>query len=204
MFKALCMVLIVAAIGQSGSGKTVTIEYLVNQFSVEGYRVGVIKHVHHRGFTIDTEGKNTWRYAQAGAKVVVAASPDEVAIIRKTSFSEVESLDKIIEVLGKTDSSLDILFIEGYRDLVANRADVLKIVTAKDVIDLQKVLDIPVDSVLAVSGLIAKNLKGSFIQKYPIIKIPEEGKTLVDLIKHQMYIMESKSETAVEGLKRGK
>ncbi|MCL2691194.1 MAG: molybdopterin-guanine dinucleotide biosynthesis protein B [Candidatus Bathyarchaeota archaeon] len=184
------MVLIVAAVGRSGSGKTVTIEYLVRQLSVEGFKVGVVKHVHHRGFTIDTEGKNTWRYAQAGAKVVVAISPDEVAIIRKVS-PEVESLDNIIEVLER-DDSLDIIFIEGYHDLVAHRGDMLKIVTAIDVVCLQEVLEGMVEPVLAVSGLIAKKSDCSFIQKYPVIKIPEEGKTLVDLIKQHMMIKMSK------------
>jgi len=184
------MVLIVAAVGRSGSGKTVIIEYLVRQLSVEGFKVGVVKHVHHRGFTIDTEGKNTWRYAQAGAKVVVAISPDEVAIIRKVS-PEVESLDNIIEVLER-DDSLDIIFIEGYHDLVAHRGDMLKIVTAIDVVCLQEVLEGMVEPVLAVSGLIAKKSDCSFIQKYPVIKIPEEGKTLVDLIKQHMKIKMSK------------
>jgi len=193
------MVLIIAAVGRSGSGKTVTIEYLVKQLSVEGFKVGVIKHIHHRGFTIDTEGKNTWRYAQAGAKVIVAISPDEVAIIRKTP-SEIESLDKIITVLEKKDS-LDILFIEGYHDLVANRGDILKIVTAIDVVCLQEIIEKLGEPVLAVSGLIAKNLERSFIQKYPIIKIPEEGKTLVNLIKH--YMMMSKSGKGFEVFKKG-
>ncbi|MCL2360168.1 MAG: molybdopterin-guanine dinucleotide biosynthesis protein B, partial [Candidatus Bathyarchaeota archaeon] len=109
------MVLIVAAVGRSGSGKTVTIEYLIRHFSVEGYNVGAIKHVHHRGFTIDTEGKNTWRYAKAGAKVIAAISPNEVAIIKKVS-QDTDNLEKIIEVLKK--ESLDILFIEGYHNLI--------------------------------------------------------------------------------------
>ena len=58
------MVLVVAAVGMSGSGKTVTLEYLIGKLSAEGYKIGSIKHVHHKGFTIDTEGTNTWRYAK--------------------------------------------------------------------------------------------------------------------------------------------
>jgi molybdopterin-guanine dinucleotide biosynthesis protein MobB len=186
------MVLIVAAVGQSGSGKTVTIEYLIRQFSAEGYKVGAIKHVHHRGFTIDTEGKNTWRYAQAGAKVVVAMSPDEVAVIKKTS-QETDNLEQIIESLEK--ESLDILFIEGCRDIVSKRGDMLKILTDKeDGACLQELLEKTVEPILAVSGLIAINPeKKSKTQRYPFIRIPDEGKQLVDLIK-QYQMVKSKKE----------
>lgn len=177
------MVVIVAVVGRSGSGKTVTIEYLIGQFSVEGYRVGAIKHVHHSGFTIDTEGKNTWRYAQAGAKVVVAVSPNEVAIIKKT-LQEAD-VSHIVETL-KNEESLDIIFIEGHHKLIAKRSDVLKILTTKDTDSLQEILNETVEPILSVSGLIAKNSKLSSIQKYPIIKIPEEGQTLVELIKQQL------------------
>ena len=178
------MVLIVAVVGKSGSGKTVTIEYLIRQLSVEGYKIGAIKHVHHKGFTVDTEGKNTWRYTQAGAKMVAAISPNEVAIIKKTQ--QETNINQIIETLEK--EVLDIIFIEGYHALIAKRSNVLKILTAKDTACLQEILDGTVEPILAVSGLIAKNSKLSSIQKYPVIKIPEEGKNLVKLIKQQLSI----------------
>ena len=73
----------VAAVGVSGSGKTVTLEYLISRLSAEGYKIGSIKHVHHQGFTMDKEGTNTWRYAKAGAKVIVAISPEEIDVIKK-------------------------------------------------------------------------------------------------------------------------
>jgi len=190
------MVLVVAALGQSGSGKTVTLEYLVRCFSSEGYRVGVVKHVHHRGFTIDTEGKNTWRYAQAGAKVIAAVSPDEVAIIKKT-LQETEGISQVLDALR--GEGLDVIFIEGYHGLIANRVDVLKILTAKDVKLLEEMLmEGIVEPVLAVSGLVAKNYEGSYIGKYPVVKIPEEGQILVDLIKQQLKFEKEKEAPACE------
>ncbi len=93
-------VLVIAAVGTSGSGKTTTIEYLINRFSEEGYSVGAVKHIHHRGFSIDKEGTNTWRYAQAGAKVVVAVSPEEIDIIKRTE-RELKDLDQILFLLEK-------------------------------------------------------------------------------------------------------
>ena len=37
------MVVVIAAVGISGSGKTTTLEYLIAHLSSEGYKVGAIK-----------------------------------------------------------------------------------------------------------------------------------------------------------------
>ena len=131
-------VLVVAAVGRSGSGKTVTLEYLIGKLSAEGYQIGSIKHVHHKGFTMDKEGTNTWRYAKAGAKVIVAVSPEEVAIIKKTELA-LEDLDQMTALLK--DEKLDIIFVEGFHSLIAKRKDVAKIITAKDQFGLSQTLE---------------------------------------------------------------
>jgi molybdopterin-guanine dinucleotide biosynthesis adapter protein len=176
------MVLIVAAVGASGSGKTVTLEYLISQFNTQGYSVGAIKHVHHKGFTMDTPGKNTYRFSQAGSKVVVAIAPEEVAIIKKTN-QELNDLDQIIGLLEK--EKLDIIFIEGLHGLIAKKAEILKIVTAKDTSGLEETLKGTNEPILAVSGLVAENTEASTLRNLPVIKIPEDGKKLVELIKKQ-------------------
>ncbi|XHH09416.1 MAG: molybdopterin-guanine dinucleotide biosynthesis protein B [Candidatus Bathyarchaeia archaeon] len=177
------MVLIVAAVGRSGSGKTFTLEYLTAQLSKQGYKIGTIKHVHHLGFTIDTKGTNTWRYAQAGAKVVAAISPEEVSVIKRTKL-ELNSLDQVIAVIEQ--EPLDIIFIEGFHALIAKRADVSKIITAKDTETLQETLQRNVEPILAVSGVISKNTDAALIQGVPVIRIPEEGERLVELVKQQL------------------
>ncbi len=177
------MVLIVATVGRSGSGKTFTIEYLVNQLSREGYKIGAIKHVHHMGFTIDTKGTNTWRYAQAGAKVVAAISPEEVSVIKRTEL-KLNSLDQVLTVIEK--EPLDIIFIEGFHGLIAKRADVSKIIAAKDPETLQETLRENVEPILAVTGVISKNTEATTIQGLPVIRVPEEGERLVELVKQQL------------------
>lgn len=174
------MVLIVAAVGVSGSGKTVTLEYLVGKLSAEGYKIGSIKHVHHKGFTMDKEGTNTWRYAKAGAKVIVAISPEEVDIIRKTEMP-LESLNQITAILEQ--EKLDIVFIEGFHRLIAKRADVPKIITAKDQAGLEQTLEGTVEPIIAIAGIVAKNLDTTAFRNIPIIQVPEDGKKLVDLVK---------------------
>jgi molybdopterin-guanine dinucleotide biosynthesis protein MobB len=92
------MVVVIAAVGISGSGKTTTLEYLISHLSSEGYKVGAIKHIHRENFTIDKEGTNTWRFSKAGSKITVAISPEEIAIIEKTNNS-LNDLDKVIKFL---------------------------------------------------------------------------------------------------------
>ena len=174
------MVLVVAAVGVSGSGKTVTLEYLVSHLSSEGYKVGSIKHVHHEGFTMDKEGTNTWRYAKAGAKVIVAISPEEIDIIRKTRM-ELKDLDHIIALLQNEE--LDVVFIEGFHSLIAKRQDVPKIVTAKDLRGLEQTLKGTVEPIIAIAGVVAKSASSSTYQNIPFIKVPEDGQKLLDLIK---------------------
>ena len=176
-------VLIVAAIGVSGSGKTTTIEYLVSQLSIQGYKIGTIKHVHHNGFTIDKEGTNTWRYAKAGSKVIMAVSPEEIDIIRKTD-SEIKDLDKIFGFIENED--LDIIFVEGFHSLIAKRIDVQKIITAKDQAGLESTLERTNEPIIAISGVFVKNLSNTTYRNLPLIRIPENGKELLELIKKQL------------------
>jgi molybdopterin-guanine dinucleotide biosynthesis protein B len=177
------MVLVVAAVGVSGSGKTITLEYLVSKLSAEGYKIGSIKHVHHKGFTMDKEGTNTWRYAKAGAKVIVAISPEEIDIIRKTEMA-LKDLDNIIALLAA--ENLDIVFIEGFHSLIAKRQDVPKIITAKDQDGLEQTLDGTVQPIIAIAGIVSQNTGKTAYKGIPIIRVPEEGQKLVDLIKEQI------------------
>lgn len=65
------MPVVIPVVGGKKSGKTSTIELLVKELAHRGYRVAVAKHIPEPDFTIDTDGKDTWRFGQAGAKIVV-------------------------------------------------------------------------------------------------------------------------------------
>lgn len=175
--------MVIAAVGVSGSGKTVTLEYLISRLSSEGYNIGSIKHVHHKGFTMDKEGTNTWRYAKAGSKVIVAISPEEIDIIKKTQMA-LNDLDPIIALLEK--EKLDIVFIEGFHSLIAKRPDVPKIITAKDEDDLQRTLVGTMPPILAAAGLVAVNTSKKNWNEIPFIKVPQEGEKLIQLVKAEL------------------
>lgn len=181
--EAKATVLIVASVGISGSGKTTALEYLISHFSGEGYSVGAVKHIHHENFSIDKEGTNTWRYAQAGAKVIVGISPHEIDIIKKTE-RELKDLDRILALLQ--NERLDIIFIEGFSTLISKRQDIFKVVTAKEKDDLDRTLQTTSGPILAITGLYAKNTSETSYGEIPLVKLPLEGLKLICLLKKEL------------------
>jgi molybdopterin-guanine dinucleotide biosynthesis protein B len=188
------LVLVVAAVGTSGSGKTTTLEYLIQHLSAEGYRIGSIKHVHHEGFTMDREGTNTWRYAKAGAKVIVAISPEEIAVIKKTPG--LNDLDQIVSLLEK--EQLDIIFVEGFHRLVAKRTDIPKIITAEDAANLKRTLEGTVEPIFAITGVISQKKPEISGLKIPMIDLNTEGVKLLQLIER--YLKNKKNQPHLSNL----
>jgi len=170
-------------VGKSGSGKTTTLEYLVSNLASEGYRIGAIKRIYHKGFKVDKEGTNTWRYSKAGAKIITAVSAEEIVIIKKKE-AVLNDLEQVIGLLG--NEQLDVIVVEGFRGLVERRKDVLKIVTAKDTASLKEVLEGTIQPIIAVTGLIGKQ-KPKIKLEIPVINIlDEEGKQLLKLVKEHL------------------
>ena len=98
---------IISIVGNSDSGKTTLIEKLIPELRKRGYRVGTVKHASH-GFEIDRRGKDSWRHHQAGAEIVVVASPQQIAMVKNDAC---ESLDG----LGKYFEGVDLVLAEGFK-----------------------------------------------------------------------------------------
>jgi molybdopterin-guanine dinucleotide biosynthesis protein B len=136
----------VAVMGSKNAGKTTVAEFLVERFVRDGLRVAAVKHIHHE-FTIDTQGKDTWRLSKKGANIVASISPNEMAVMfyRFTGWnSSFETLKKILE--GK----VDVLVAEGFHMLLGMDEDVYKILTVKAVGELDEFLPRVKQPVLAV------------------------------------------------------
>jgi molybdopterin-guanine dinucleotide biosynthesis protein B len=104
-----------------------------------GLKIGVIKH-HPHGFEIDTPGKDSWRYAQAGSDMVVLSSPERLALISRQE--QEMALDAVV---GTYLQDMDLVITEGYKtgpkkkievsrrgrsqDLVSPAQDLIAIVT---------------------------------------------------------------------------
>lgn len=98
---------VVAVVGPAGSGKTPLIEQLVAELKRRGLSVAVIKHC-SRGFSLDQQGKDSWRFKEAGADGVGLVSPEETAIIQR-QLSKADDLQLAASYFKNTD----MILIEG-------------------------------------------------------------------------------------------
>ena len=79
---------VITVTGWSNSGKTTFVTRVVGLLTDMGVRVGVIKHHGHKTGGVDVEGKDSWKYAQAGANPVVLSASDQYAIFVSTPQGE--------------------------------------------------------------------------------------------------------------------
>jgi len=165
---------VIAVVGSKSSGKTTTIEVLTRELTKRGYKVAAVKHVPERNFTIDAEGKDTWRFAQSGAKTVVSVASNEIATIEKgdtASFS-------LKEILQKCEGNA-IVFLEGFRKLVGKNPDIPKIVavkTAEEAIEATKTFK-PIISFTGSFSTETLNLKAPYVD---VFKNPEKIVEMVE------------------------
>jgi molybdopterin-guanine dinucleotide biosynthesis protein MobB len=90
----------------SGTGKTTLIEKLIAELRSRGLRVAVIKHDAHE-FEIDREGKDSWRFTQAGAEITAVVSATKAAIMENRPIGLDDLFGKITDV--------DLIITEGFK-----------------------------------------------------------------------------------------
>ena len=100
--------------GHSNSGKTTVIEGLVRTYRRRGLTVAVIKHTAHRGFELDVEGSDSWRYGKAGANAVGLLSDGKAAVLVNRIPGRCKSIGLIVELV-KNAVLPDIVFLEGFK-----------------------------------------------------------------------------------------
>jgi molybdopterin-guanine dinucleotide biosynthesis protein MobB len=101
---------VVSIVAKSGTGKTTLLEKLISELKSRGYRVGAVKHDAH-SFSIDHEGKDSWRLTQAGADIMLITSPEKIAMVKRNPGPE-PGLAEIIETYC---TDLDIVLTEGFK-----------------------------------------------------------------------------------------
>ncbi len=99
---------IIRFIGRSGSGKTTLLTKVVRMLVDEGRRVAVLKHAHHR-VDLDRQGKDSFRFADAGATVVTVVSPEKVA-----SFEAPAREPGLLELAARVGDRVDVILAEGF------------------------------------------------------------------------------------------
>lgn len=111
---------VIVITGKSDSGKTTLIEQLIPFLAKQGLQVGVIKHC-HCDFEIDHKGKDTQRYAEAGAGGVLICSPEKSAFIERN-----ESEPSLGRLLKRYFDGYDLVLVEGYRASIYPKVQVCR------------------------------------------------------------------------------
>ncbi|MCL1861697.1 MAG: molybdopterin-guanine dinucleotide biosynthesis protein B [Proteobacteria bacterium] len=107
-------------VGHSNSGKTTLIERLIPELARRGIRVATIKHAHHK-VQLDTEGKDSWRYKNAGAALSMLVTTNALQLVAD-AIEEREPVQLARRFLGEAD----IVLAEGFSHVPGPKIEVLR------------------------------------------------------------------------------
>jgi formylmethanofuran dehydrogenase subunit E len=158
---------LITVIGRSKYGKQALVENLIRELTHQGLRIAAVKRHYHKGFEIDHEGKDSWRYAQAGSQQVVIAAPDKLATYK--NLEQEVSLDEIAAGIRDADlilvdgylssnkPSIEVVLAENGTDLIGSREQVMAVAS-----EVALEMEAPVfklDDIHGISGFILAYLK---------------------------------------------
>ena len=172
---------IVAVVGSSNSGKTTAVEALIRGLTKRGYTVASAKHIPEPEFTIDTEGKDTWRHSKAGASTVLSVAPNELTTIKKVDTTNY-SLEQVI---AEFPDEIDIIILEGFKHLVGQNMTIPKIVANKTVNEITAALE-RYKNILA---FISPIPNGKVETEIPFIDALKETEKLVELVNNKVAVL---------------
>lgn len=135
----------------------------MRELTRRGYRVGTAKHIRERGFTIDRPGKDTWKHAKAGAKLVASVAPGELATIEKRSAK--------LEEIARGLHGLDFIVVEGWREFKG----IARIAVCRNASEIRKLVD---EFTIACVGVGKRGLP-----KFNL----NESKRLTDLVERKAF-----------------
>ncbi len=166
----------IAIVGSKSSGKTTAIEALTKDLTRRGYKIAVVKHIPEPDFTIDTAGKDTWRFAQSGAETIISVASNEIAVIEKVKAKDFS----LKEILQKCKGH-DIVFLEGFKKFVSKKKDIHKIVvvgSAKEASEAAKNFK----PILAFTGPYSTEKLNLKIPYVDVLKNPEKIADIVEKV----------------------
>lgn len=118
---------VITVTGWSNSGKTTFFTKVVEVLTRAGHSVGVIKHHGHKATTVDQEGKDTWKYEQAGANPVVLSSALQYAVFRSSPAGE-PTRDELVAQIA---SEVEFVVVEGFRADAEGAVELSRMATGK-------------------------------------------------------------------------
>ena len=108
-------------VGHSGSGKTSFVEKLLPELVSRGLNVATIKHAHHK-VHLDQEGKDSWRYKNAGASMSMLVTTDALQLVADVSASERDPQQLARRFLGEAD----LVLAEGFSMTPGKKIEILR------------------------------------------------------------------------------
>jgi molybdopterin-guanine dinucleotide biosynthesis protein B len=167
-----------AIIGSSGSGKTTFLVKLIELLTEKGVNVAAVKHMHHR-FTVNPQGKDTWKFVQAGATLVGAITPENIVLMKK---KQVElTLQNIVNMFQ--DEKPDLIILEGFHSMISRNTKIYKIVSAKNLQDLYRTLEDTMEPIIAITGPITQSHTSIPGLAIPLIVVEKDIIHLIKRIK---------------------
>lgn len=110
---------IIIIVGRSNSGKTTLVEKLIRHYKSEGKKVSAIKSMRH-DFQMDHEGKDTWRYREAGAFSAAITNGRTMAFV-----SDIDDDFNPLDIAHRYFPDSDIIIIEGYKESRNTKIEVI-------------------------------------------------------------------------------
>jgi molybdopterin-guanine dinucleotide biosynthesis protein B len=129
-------------IGYTNSGKTSTLLEVIKELVRRGKTVQTVKAIHIEGFSVETEGKDSWLHREAGASRTAIRSNVETTIMYQKAMSARELIPFF---------DADYLVLEGF----SSEKKVPKVLCSKNLDDLKELLD---DTIFAISGVISNEV----------------------------------------------
>jgi molybdopterin-guanine dinucleotide biosynthesis protein B len=170
----------VAIIGASDTGKTRLAVALVEELNRRGLKGGVLKKAGHE-IELDTKGKDSWRFIEAGARSTAVLTDEKLFLIKKRGPG-----DTLLEIALDKFLDVDLLLVEGGKRENAFK----KILRVKDGRD-QNLMSPPDDLIAIVSGEL-------FPSSSPVF-LSDEVHRLTDFLLAKLQPVEPQIKLRVDG-----
>ena len=118
---------LISFVGKSGVGKTTLLEKLIAELKRRDYCIAVVKH-HAHTTPLDAPGKDSWRFAEAGARVALVSSPVEIA-----RFERVPRELTLDEIAARIDN-VDLILTEGFKREAAPKIEISRAALGTDLL----------------------------------------------------------------------
>jgi molybdopterin-guanine dinucleotide biosynthesis protein B len=101
---------VIGIVGWKNSGKTTLAAALIRELSGRGLTVSSIKHAHHM-VDVDQPGTDSYKHREAGAREVILAGGQRIAIMQELRGAGEPSLEDLLARL----TACDWVVVEGYK-----------------------------------------------------------------------------------------